>query len=59
MISDVLAQAISEIDEYLEREMFQEENWPPEMWLRIKHCRKIMVQTRVMLDTPPSQDPSN
>jgi hypothetical protein len=55
MISDVLAEANSEIDEYLEREMFQEENWPPELWLRIKHCRKIMEETRVMLDTPPKR----
>jgi len=60
MISDVLSEAVQDFDRYLEESyIYREEDWSPENWKLLMDCREVMVQTRVMLDTPPSQDPSN
>ena len=60
MISDVLSEAVQDFDRYLEESyIYREEDWSPENWKLLMDCREVMVQTRVMLDTRPSQDPSN
>lgn len=60
MISDILSEAVQDFDRYLEESyIYREEDWSPENWKLLMDCREVMVQTRVMLDTPPSQDPSN
>ena len=60
MISDVLSKAVQDFDRYLEESyIYRKEDWSPGDWKLLMDCREVMVQTRVMLDTPPSQDPSN
>jgi len=60
MISDILSETVQDFDRYLEESyIYREEDWSPENWKLLMDCREVMVQTRVMLDTPPSQDPSN
>jgi len=60
MISDILSEAVQDFDRYLEESyIYREQDWSPENWKLLMDCREVMVQTRVMLDTPPSQDPSN
>jgi hypothetical protein len=60
MISDILSEAVQDFDRYLEESyIYREKDWSPENWKLLMDCREVMVQTRVMLDTPPSQDPSN
>ncbi len=60
MISDVLSEAVQEIDRYLEKSiLYREDDWSPKNWKLLMDCREIMVQTRVMLDTPPSQSTLN
>jgi hypothetical protein len=59
MISDVLSEAVQDFDRYLQGSyIYREEDWSPENWKLLLDCREVMVQTRVMLDTFPSQDPS-
>tara|TARA_R100000808_G_scaffold18939_1_gene41359 strand:+ start:665 stop:853 length:189 start_codon:yes stop_codon:yes gene_type:complete len=60
MISDVLSEAVQDFDRYLEEsDIYREEDWSPENWKLLMDCREVMVQTRVMLDTPPSQSTLN
>ena len=60
MISDILSEAVQDFDRYLEESTFyREEDWSPENWKLLMDCREVMVQTRVMLDTPPSQSTLN
>ena len=60
MISDVLSEAVQDFDRYLEESyIYREEDWSPENWKLLMDCREVMVQTRVMLDTPPSQSTLN
>tara|TARA_R100001443_G_scaffold116561_2_gene137341 strand:+ start:3883 stop:4065 length:183 start_codon:yes stop_codon:yes gene_type:complete len=55
MISDVLSDAVQEFDRYLEEsDIYKEEDWNPESWKLLMDCRKIMIETRVMLDSPPT-----
>jgi hypothetical protein len=60
MISDILSEAVQDFDRYLEESyIYREEDWSPENWKLLMDCREVMVQTRVMLDTPPSQSTLN
>ena len=60
MISDVLSEAVQDFDRYLQGSyIYREEDWSPENWKLLMDCREVMVQTRVMLDTPPSQSTLN
>ena len=60
MISDVLSKAVQDFDRYLQGSyIYREEDWSPENWKLLMDCREVMVQTRVMLDTPPSQSTLN
>lgn len=54
MISDVLSEAVAEIDRYLTTPTFSV-CYVGEMRQRIRKCRNEMEAIRRVLDTPPSE----
>jgi len=53
MISDVLFEAVAEIDRYLDSGFYGPRDDPDALIKRIIDCRNEMEAIRIILDTPP------